>query len=203
MDERIIYRLNDQISFRRCSLAQGKKAGPGNCTNFDDIEENWHKYYICLQNGIHLHCTKHPEMEFDEIREPFASVKLKCPKCNEEIIVPNFNELIRKCLKMLNASEFKDAKIIRLDDWYFREVKKKERTESGYWITTDVKTDRDGDTMVVVYVGYEGEKDKAQFFIKPEKHQLTSDHKDLDPAKIISKIEVTLRDRKLTHEFDS
>ena len=87
MDERIIYRLNDQISFRRCSLAQGKRAGPGNCTNFDDIEENWHKYYICLQNGIHLHCTKHPEMEFDEIREPFASVKLKCPKCNEEIIV--------------------------------------------------------------------------------------------------------------------
>lgn len=28
------------------------------------------------------------------------------------------------------------------------------RDESGYWITTDVKTDKDGDTIIVVYVGH-------------------------------------------------
>ena len=202
MDERIIYRLNDQISFRRCSLANGEKTTYGDCTNFGEGEHNWRKYYCCNQDGIHLHCTKHPEIEF-EIDNYYGTVKLKCPKCDEEIELDSFEETKKECLRMLNIPKFKDAALIRLDDWYFHEVKKREKTESGYWITTDVKTDRDGDTMVVVYVGYEGEKDKAQFFIKPEKHQLTSDHKDLDPAKIISKIEVTLRDRKLTHEFDS
>lgn len=33
--------------------------------------------------------------------------------------------------------------------------------------------------------------------------QLTNDHKDLDPATIISKIEVTLKDRKLKQEYDT
>lgn len=38
---------------------------------------------------------------------------------------------------------------------------------------------------------------------KPEKAQLTCDHKDLDPAKILSKIEVTLKDRNITHKYDA
>ena len=37
---------------------------------------------------------------------------------------------------------------------------------------------------------------KVQYFIKPEKGQVTSDHKDLDPAKILSKIEVKFKGRK-------
>jgi len=103
---------------------------------------------------------------------------------------------------MLNIKEFKGAKLIRLDDWYVPEVKKKEKVASEYWIETDVKTDKDGDTIIVVYVGHTGSKDKSQFFIKPEKLQLSSDHKDLDPAKILSKIEVTLKDRTLSQEYD-
>ena len=67
---------------------------------------------------------------------------------------------------------------------------------------TNVKTDKDGDTIVVLYVSYVGTGDKVQYFIKPEKGQLTSDHKDMDPAKIISKIEVTLKGRKLTQEYE-
>lgn len=55
--------------------------------------------------------------------------------------------------------------------------------------------------VVVLYVSYVGTGDKVQYFIKPEKGQLTSDHKDLDPAKIISKIEVTLKDRTLTQTY--
>ena len=44
--------------------------------------------------------------------------------------------------------------------------------------------------------------EEAQFFIKPEKCQLTSDHKDLDPAQVLAKIEVTLKDKKLIHEYE-
>ena len=51
---------------------------------------------------------------------------------------------------MLNIPAFKDATLVRLDDWYVHEIKEKVKEESGYWITTNVKTDKDGDTVIVV-----------------------------------------------------
>lgn len=200
-DVKEIYRLDDKISFRRCSLFHGRSTAHGNCTCFREEEEKWKRYYYCAQDGIHLHCTKHPEIEFD-VKRSYGSPTLKCPKCGDEIEVDNLNEIFGKCLRMLNIKEFKGAKLIRLDDWYVPEVKKKIKIDSEYWIETDVKTDRDGDTIIIVYVGHTGSGEKAQLFIKPEKLQLSSDHKDLDPAKILSKIEVTLRDRTLIQKYD-
>ena len=107
-----------------------------------------------------------------------------------------------KCLRLLNIPEFKDAKLVRLDDWYVHEINKKAKADSGYWITTTVKTDKDGDTIIVVYVGHKDSNEKAQFFIKPEKGQLTSDHKDMDPAKVLSSIEVHFKGRTLTQTFE-
>ena len=195
-----IYRLDDRVSFRRCSLFNCKSSSHGNCTCFEEKEENWKRYYYCTQQGIHLHCTKHPEIELEH--EGYGGTKLKCPKCNEEFKIVSLDRTIKKCLRMLNIEEFKGAKLIRLDDWYVPEVKKKEKVASDYWIETDVKTDKDGDTIIVIYIGHTGSNEKAQFFIKPEKLQLTSDHKDLDPAKILSKIEITLKDRTLSQEYD-
>lgn len=200
-DLKKIYRLDDKLSFRQCSLFQGKSHSHGNCTCFSEMEENWRKYYYCNQDGIHLHCTKHPEIELD-IDHSYDCTILKCPKCGNEIEVDNFNEILRKCLRMLNIKEFKGAKLIRLDDWYVPEVTKKDKIGSKYWIKTDVKTDKDGDTIIVIYVGHTDSKEKTQLFIKPEKLQLSSDHKDLDPAKILSKIEVTLKDRTLSQKYD-
>lgn len=201
MDEKIIYRLNDEISFRKCSLFDGKKLTHGDCTEFQQREENWRQYFYCNNGGIHLHCSKHPEIEFDYNYE-YGTSSLMCPRCKTEIPIPSFQYIINKCLRALNQEVFKDAKLIRLDDWYIPEIKEKTKLESGYWINTNVKTDKDGDTMVVLYVGHRDEKKKAQFFIKPEKLQLSSDHKDLDPAKVISKIEVTLKDRVLSQTYD-
>ena len=87
------------------------------------------------------------------------------------------------------------------NDWNVPELKQKTKPTPDYRLITNVKTDKDGDTIVVLYVTYVGSEDKVQFFIKPEKGQLTTDHKDLDPAKIISKIEVTLKDRKLIQTY--
>lgn len=102
---------------------------------------------------------------------------------------------------MLNREIFKDATLIRLDDWYTPEIKEKIKPTPDYRLTTNVKTDKDGDTIIILYVSYVGTGNKVQYFIKPEKGQLTSDHKDLDPAKIISKIEVTLKNRILTQSY--
>jgi hypothetical protein len=97
---------------------------------------------------------------------------------------------------------FKAAKFIRIDDWYYPEINLKEKTESGYWMNSDVKTDKDGDTIIVLYVGHKDSKEKVQYFIKPEKGQLTSDHKDLNPAKTLSKIEAQFKGRKITQEYE-
>lgn len=201
-EEPKIYRYNDDISFRQCSLAnKTNNLINGDCTCFDTKEENWKTYYYCNQYGIHLHCSKHPEIELEYIGN-YRPYFLKCPKCNNSIEVDNFNNLLQNCLKILNIPKFKNAKLIRLDDWYVPEVKEQIKLESEYWIKTDVKTDKDKDTIVVLYVGKKNTNEKTQFFIKPEKLQLTSDHKDLDPATIISKIEVTLKDRTLTQEYE-
>ena len=155
MSDKIVYRLDDKVSFRKCSLADEDMIVHGDCTNYSTREANWTTYYCCNQNGIHYHCTQHPDIEID-----------------------NPKELRSKCLRLLNIPEFKDAKLIRLDDWYVPEIKQKKKTESGYWIHTNVKTDKDDDTIIVVYVGHKDDNKKVQFFIKPEKGQVTSDHKD-------------------------
>lgn len=202
MSDKTIYRLDDEISFRKCSLFDDDALSFGDCTNFGTIERNWQTYYNCNQNGIHFHCTKHPEIELEVARREYGSTEYSCPKCRNSIIVEDDRQLRNRCLRMLNIPEFKNAKLVRLDDWYIHEIKEKVKSESGYWITTNVKTDKDGDTIIVVYVGHKDSTEKAQFFIKPEKGQLTSDHKDVDPAKILSKIEVHFKNRKLTQDFE-
>ncbi len=200
-EEKIIYRYNDDISFRQCDLSnKSNSLYQGDCTNFYTREENWKEHFYCNQYGIHLHCTKHTEIEL-EYSKNFGKHSLHCPKCDNSIEIESLDKTIQDCLKILNIPKFKDAKLIKLDDWYIHEVKEKQKIDSDYWISTEVKTDRDKDTIIVVYIGKRDSKDKVQYFIKPEKMQLTNDHKDLDPATIISKIEVTLKDRTLKQEY--
>ena len=196
MEKKIIYKLDDDISFRKCSLFETNGTDHGDCTNFHTKDVNWSDHYFCNQEGIHFHCTKHPEIELERADCSDGEV-LTCPKCKNQIHIGSTHVLISRCLRALNREIFKDATLVRLDDWYVPELKEKTKPTPDYRLITNVKTDKDGDTIVVLYVTYVGSEDKVQFFIKPEKGQLTTDHKDLDPAKIISKIEVTLKDRKL------
>jgi len=167
MDEKkTIYRLNDNISFRKCSLSDGMNLAYGDCTNFHTEEVNWKKNYCCNQDGIHFHCTKHPEIELERQVDDIGSIYYKCERCNNTFEIDSEHFLKSECLRMLNIPEFKGAKLIRLDDWYVPEIKERKKLETGYWITTDVKTDKDGDTIVVVYVGHKDTSEKAQFFIK-------------------------------------
>lgn len=202
------YVYNDDICFRKCSLFQKEKDTIfGNCTKFFEKDENWKTYYGCNQYGIHLHCTKHPEIELD-YNYDYTPI-LYCPKCNKKIEFTEYEsinclkDLLKDCLKKLNYVTLNFDKFIRVDDWYYPEVKKREKRISDYWCEVDVKKDKDNDTMIVIYVGSKDSNKKSQFFIKPEKLQLTSDHKDLDPATILSKIEVTFKDRTLIQKYDN
>ncbi len=202
-DEVKIYRYNDDICFRQCSIANKVDCrNYGDCTNFHEQTKDWETFYECNQYGIHLHCSKHPEQELIVYRDTINGCSLKCPRCNKHMEIENLDFLMKDCIRILNLSKFKGAKLIRLDDWYVPEIKKKEKIKSDYWIEVDVKQDKDNDTIIILYIGKTDSNDKVQFFIKPEKLQLSSDYKDLDPAKILSKIEVTLKDRTLTQKYD-
>lgn len=200
MDDKIFYRLDDNISFRKCDLFDEAIISHGDCTHYYKYEKNRTEYYCCSQEGFHLHCTKHPEIELD-VEDYFGELALVCPKCKNRTEIKRLKDVYSRCQKLINIESFKNAKLIRLDDWYIPEIKDKIKLESDYWITTNVKTDKEGSTIVVIYIGHKDSNDKAQFFIKPEKGQLSSDHKDMDPAKILSKIEVTIKDRTLTQEY--
>ena len=203
-NEKILYRLNDKISFRKCSLWNEDKVAFGDCTNFCMKQVNWTEYYSCNQMGIHLHCTKHPEIELKRKMDDTENTYYECNRCGMTSVIEVENEhaLQVECLRMLNIPEFKGAKLIRLDDYYVPELKIKKKDESGYWISADVKTDKDGDAIIVLYIGHKDSNEKAQFFIKPEKGQLTSDHKDMDPTKVLSKIEVTFKGKKITQKYE-
>lgn len=204
MDQKTIYKLNDEIYFRKCTLFEKGDFSFGDCTNFATSQVNYNDFFTCNQLGIHFHCPKHTECEMDFVKEDEGDeykTYLVCPKCKKKILVENFRKLQQKCLAMLNSEIFKNAKLVRLDDFYVPEVKDK-RDISDYWIKTDVKTDKDGDTIIVIYVGNKNTDQKAQLFIKPEKLQLSNDYKDLDPATVLSKIELTLKDRIITQEYD-
>ena len=201
MSNKKLYKLDDDILFRKCDLYDGCDTQHGDCTNFKVKLVHWQDNYFCNQEGLHFHCAKHPEIEYDNGED---GTELVCPKCKTPVYIGNRHELISRCLKALNRDMFKDATLIRLDDWYVPEVKnKKVKPSENYHLIADVKKDKDGDTIVILYVCYVGTGNKVQYFIKPEKGQLTSDHKDMDPSKIISKIEVTLKDRTLIQKYDS
>lgn len=53
MSNKIIYRLDDEISFRKCSLFDEYNTDHGDCTNFHTKEVNFHDHYFCNQEGIH------------------------------------------------------------------------------------------------------------------------------------------------------
>lgn len=197
-----IYRYNDDISFRICSLSDvGDTYATGDCTNYSRVEFDWGLCYICNQHGIHLHCTKHPETELKSTVS-YNNCILSCPQCKNDIRIMDIDKVFQDCQKLLNIERFENAELIRLDDWYTPEKKQKVKLKSDYWIQVDVKTDKDNDTVIVLYIGKKHSKEKAQFFIQPEKLKLSHDHNDLDPASVISKIEVTLKDRILKQEYE-
>ena len=205
-EKEIIYAYNDEICFRQCSLANKiNSIDFGNCTAFETTKNKYQneKYYNCNQFGIHLHCHNHTGIELEYHKELFERPYLRCPQCNNHIQIDDLDKMLQNCLKKLNMEKFKNAELIRLDDWYIPEIKKKIKDITNYWISVDIKKDKDNDTVIVLYIGNTNSNEKAQFFIKPEKLQLSNDYKDLDPSKVISKIEVTLKDRIIKQEYEN
>ena len=153
MSDKKLYKLDDHILFRKCDLYDGCDTQHGDCTNFKVKQVHCQDNYFCNQEGLHFHCARHPEIEYDNSED---GTELVCPKCGTPVYIGNRHELISRCLKALNRDIFKDATLIRLDDWYIPELKEKRSPSPNYRLTVYIKTDKDEDTIVVLYVSYVG-----------------------------------------------
>lgn len=97
---------------------------------------------------------------------------------------------------MLASNLFKNAKLIRLDDYYTPEISAKVKTEetSDYWLSYDVKENKNGQPILVLYLGNRKDGSKCQFFIEPETVKLSHDQKDTNPLSLLARIEVQFKD---------
>lgn len=113
----IIYHLDDEISFRKCTLYYGERVHFGDCTDF---KCSYSKIYKCNNFGIHYQCSKHPQFEYNIITSydefGYTQKRLECPICKKELY-RDLSELRKQCLRLLNVEKFKNAKIIRLEDF--------------------------------------------------------------------------------------
>ena len=198
MRDNTLYQYNDKLLFRI-------KRNNDWSSSLDETKEDRSVTFVCPKHRVDL-------VSEDCLSMGKHCFRLSCPLCEqEEEYQPiffhdsSFSVLEKKALALLDKSDLSNAKLIRLNDVYTREIKKFDAysdKDSDYSIKADVKTDVNGDTIVVIYVGYKGKKDKTQFFIKPEKLQLSHDYKDLDPAKVLAKVELTLKDRTISQKYD-
>jgi hypothetical protein len=195
VDKETIYQYDDSLLF---SVVKPMLA------DWDNGDEQRRVVFLCPKHKLKL-----TDVGLGK-RAP-EGYKLVCPMCQRDVDYSSTAQSSKYSLKTMESRAlalydkdiYQDAKLVRLDDYYVPEIKKFDALpgSSDYSIKADVKTDKDGDTIVVLYVGYKGEKEKTQLFIKPEKLQLSHDHKDLDPAKILSRIEITLKDRSISQQY--
>lgn len=206
MSEKRIYKLSDDICFRFCEFSE---------CNIQEKHWSGHDPLDCLDNpehcrhagDMHFHCPIHLEMEL--ITQPTDNYHNNyiCPICSNDPKckpISSLNEVSeyeieiikQKAQSFLNSKNFKNAKLIRLDDYYVPEISKKDlmKKKSKYWASCDVKTTKSGEPLLILYVGNREDKSKAQFFIEPESKKLSHDHKDSDPLSIISRIEVKFKE---------
>lgn len=160
-------------------------------------------------------CSIHQDTKLvmvENIKRSFPGFKLNCPLCeqNDDYQPLNFNrqkyeDLQKKALSLVDRKDLRNAKLVRLDDVYVPELKTDNmlKEDSDYFVKANIKTTVKGDTIAIIYIGYKGNKDKVQFFIKPERKEITHDFKDLDPAKILAKLELTLNDRTITQNYNN
>ena len=191
-EKKNIYKYNENMNFE---VVDGDWT-----TTISSREDSREVNFLCAEHNCRVVVKKLIGLEY----------KLTCPICERNANYDGYYtsdspEVLRqKALSILDQYRPDEVKLVRLDDYYVPELKVGDvlkGKDSGYFLSANIKTDKDGDTIVVLYVGHKNSDKKAQFFIKPEKLQLSTDYKDLDPSKVLAKIELTLKDRIIAQEY--
>jgi hypothetical protein len=219
MSDKKIYKLNNDLLFRLCEF--------DDCTN---TNEHWGDHIKkcsvlesminnCFHEGdIHFHCAEHREIELslqDKQNGP-RSMKLTCAICSlredyqppsslQRLNLQYISTFKQQSKALLASNTFKGAKLIRLDDYYTPELSAKVKTEetSNYWVSYDVKENKQGQPILVLYLGNKKDGSKCQFFIEPETNKLSHDHKDTNPLSVLARIEVQFKDGVIELRKDS
>jgi hypothetical protein len=224
----VVYVLNDEIVFR-IDKTEGPNTdigiGPSEELIFPpDPFAIRDPHGTDTRYSVHFLCSKHQSLEMSHTQQPDMSNGFRyntcfvCARCDEDSRDHwywglSYDQVVETALSLYNSPLLKDARLVRIDDVYTPEARvtmeKQDGTlktrvglPEGYKIVLDIKKDKDDDTMLMLQIMRDGMSKGAQFFIKPEKGQLTSDHNNPDPKDFISEIVVRFKDRELRHVFE-
>lgn len=206
MTEKIIYKLSDDLLFRQCTYVDCTMKS----THWAEHMKNCAELFIsnCLHEGdIHFHCSIHREIELSVFdKKGVRGMRMICAVCSlrEDYLPPSklqrldenyISSFKQQARALLTSNVFKKAKLVRLDDYYTPELSEKLKTaeNSKYWVSYDVKENKSGQPVFILYLGSKSDNSKCQFFIEPESKKLSHDHKDTDPLRILSRIEVQFK----------
>lgn len=207
MNEKRIYKFNDWLLFRICSFED--------CTK---RKVHWGEHIKCEPfallpcnhvGSVHFHCVRHKEVELaieNRMNGP-RSLSLICAICAsngdnrtdtrlERLTLADITTLQEQALALSNSEKFKNAQLVRLDDYYMPELSGKDLAskESKYWLSYNVKENRYGQPILILYLGDRKDHSKIQFFVEPETKKLSHDHTNDTPLSVIAKIEVEFKD---------
>ena len=211
--ERKIYFLPDvPIAFFNCEIEGANTHG--DCTNYYTRDDGTTPKFYCNQDNIHFCCAKHKNYEIYEKNigedDYFSNNKVlwcdKCAQANTDYagINKDIKELVKRAQILINSENFKNAKLIRIDDQCFEiKLQRLRRSKSGYisaW--GNIETDITGNPQVNLYIGCKNNK-KVHYFIEPELNQIRYElsDTDIDPNEIIAKITLETAMGKTTQEY--
>lgn len=212
MNNLVIYELtNPSVCFRVCNTL--KSDVPDWCTNYGK-DGDWNKKFTCRQQNVHFYCPIYKNIELVENMEniDFTNETIwwceKCKQCDRtyEGIRLNKEDIVRRARIIVESEKLKNACLIRIDEQCSElKINKLKTNTPTYVAWGKIETDIVGNPQVNLYIACSDDKGKkVHYFIEPEvekiRHEISNT--DIDPATIISKIQITLKDRRIIYEYD-
>ena len=211
----IIYKLtNPNVCFRICETIKSDK--PDWCTNYNK-DGNFGQQFSCAQDNVHFYCSKHNNVEL--VKKDAEEINftddttwwcIKCEQCDKSYKGIHFctKDAIRVAKIVAESERLKnEAQVVTIDEQCSELKIKKLKTNTPSYTTAwgKIETDIVGNPQINLYVACSDDKGKkVHYFIEPEveriRHELSET--DIDPSTVISKIEITLKGRKIRHEYD-
>ncbi len=175
---------------------------------------------------VKFHCKKHPQMQVEcsaRIGGVSKAVRAVCPLCLQgcgksssayyDTHYTSLEQMEQIATNIFNSPLYNQYNLVRMNDVYvpeakviFKEdkatIKTTERLPDDYKVYFDVKKDSSGHRIMMLQIFKDGSSKGAQFFIKPEQGQLSSDHNNPAPGGFITEIAVKFPDRKIVQAFD-
>lgn len=210
-----VYRIDDEVSFTLCKVTGhcSKSIPPTeeevklsikgyeeNVGYLDcDIRESLAK---CSQNGVHWRCSIHPESELVKNKKGYYCNICKSEHLRSKTTYEEFNfdeDEYRQIAKSIETGRFfSDLDICEVNKVFVTEKRKREKIDDDFDIDVSIKKDEHNKQVIQILI-FDKRKtngEHVQYVISPDGDKIEYDSTNLDPAKIVNKIKIWIRDNR-------